>query len=793
MRRGADLPASRPGSSKASEHPAKPASQSQRPVEDISVRVPRRTLGQRRPSLRRLSGQVETPPPSIRVDPAKTGQGPKSPAYLRGKNPYGKILDSIDHSYREQKPSAPGPPSQVGSTLRGRPRTSGTIKFVTRPVPQSSTERAAPAVTPPTPLLPLISPPVSLSVKDAKSFFESKASGSRKHPSQLATSHNAPSKTNARELSSQHNSSLRSGPNAAYPAHQSRMKRDGSDPTQCVPGPSEVLSIPAGTAESDPQLKADDVAPLAKTNTTALVDNDCSNSHTIAVWRTATRDYRSAALSRRRRRQACRSAPMESGHNANESVQRSRGISIMSKPQDTDSIETSVHEFGEPPSRDLGFEEIAAKGFSYDGSMSHHDPAHHSPACAADFSANIGVEEGYDSVEVPDHIDCRSGYGRRRSEDFGFPGARIKPGSTRRSSKVPLQDPSNWIKRSCGHFSTISSIERREEASKKPCSQCRNTESPRSLHSRHQRTRRRAATDTSTGTLQDSEDPRKCRPKRRQHRSECAPVDRCGDTFAQDLGYVIDSILEEHQNTLQHVINNIKYSQPNLAQLRRVSEDLIHRCRSGCDTPARPQTYQCFVPCRHVCQSCQPVCQPMQPCQPVQQACNQQSCCPYVPPKAVEKLNVGSPGQLGLNLNDSHASLRDGLRTGPDLVDLVKSAADNLGMDLDQRPSSADNAKFEEAPVEGSPQSSVLLHARPAEDHEVDLVEDDPEASKDEWLQRTRRQLSELSETRSQLMGELDTIAEDLGVHLEDYDRDPVDSDPVKRVLSKASTILSKR
>ena len=68
-------------------------------------------------------------------------------------------------------------------------------------------------------------------------------------------------------------------------------------------------------------------------------------------------------------------------------------------------------------------------------------------------------------------------------------------------------------------------------------------------------------------------------------------------------------------------------------------------------------------------------------------------------PKAVEKLNVGSPGQLGPNMNDTRASLRSSVKSAPELVHLVESAADDLGIDLDQRPTSEDDAMFEAAPV----------------------------------------------------------------------------------------------
>jgi hypothetical protein len=80
------------------------------------------------------------------------------------------------------------------------------------------------------------------------------------------------------------------------------------------------------------------------------------------------------------------------------------------------------------------------------------------------------------------------------------------------------------------------------------------------------------------------------------------------------LGYIIDAILEEHTNTLQGVINNIRRSQPSLARLRRVSEDLVQRCQIGgvWSNPRRTPHQPC-------CQPCQPICQSV--CRPVQQVC----------------------------------------------------------------------------------------------------------------------------------------------------------------------------
>jgi hypothetical protein len=72
--------------------------------------------------------------------------------------------------------------------------------------------------------------------------------------------------------------------------------------------------------------------------------------------------------------------------------------------------------------------------------------------------------------------------------------------------------------------------------------------------------------------------------------------------------------------------------------------------------------------------------------------------CPYVPPKAAQKLNVGEPGQVDPNLNDPEPRLKTYTKSLPELIHLVKSAADDLGVDLDDRPTAKDDEEFRNAP-----------------------------------------------------------------------------------------------
>jgi hypothetical protein len=104
---------------------------------------------------------------------------PKSPAYLHGKNPYGQILENVDHPYR--KPRTDGPPSQIESSIERRPRTTGGSSFTTRPL-QSKSEL---------PQLGARQPQKPISVQAAKNFFETKAAehgtGTRFPPPATAT------------------------------------------------------------------------------------------------------------------------------------------------------------------------------------------------------------------------------------------------------------------------------------------------------------------------------------------------------------------------------------------------------------------------------------------------------------------------------------------------------------------------------------------------------------------------------------------------------------------------------
>ena len=91
---------------------------------------------------------------------------------------------------------------------------------------------------------------------------------------------------------------------------------------------------------------------------------------------------------------------------------------------------------------------IVAISLSHDGSSSNPDLPDLSTATKAMLTANIGEQEDDDDIKVPDHVDWRSAYGRRTTQDFGFPGARVK---VYRKAKPP-QPSNNLAKRIYGDF-----------------------------------------------------------------------------------------------------------------------------------------------------------------------------------------------------------------------------------------------------------------------------------------------------------------------------------------------------
>jgi hypothetical protein len=688
--------------------------------------APTQPPGAREPlsSRRKSTNSAALTIPQQSGEPQPPSAGRKSPAYLQGNNPYGQVLDRIDHPYRE--PRADGPPSQAGANIEGRPRTSGSLEFKIRPRPQEpDPEQSAPssAPRPPAPGRRL------MSVRTAKNFFDTKGSQNASAPP-LPPSATSGSKRGAvpkrqppspsRDLSARAPSPKKLRTPSPKPAPTTGIEHadtglllsrlTGSGPIESalsvipfIQGTADQLGADAHEADQPPsdigeadqhpselivrratpptdvadfegkvtgRRKSTNNAPhdakplgveLRAVDDSSALDAT-SNAPLIAVEESKSTDQRGTSEETVRRPSTGRSMPAAESPEAEvpnqlESQQQSRrpksGRDIRKAfEEDKDFVPERLQcrrsrsapmteggspsggrgdrtanpsssyfgrlrsMFGKPVDVRQRAEENASRGLSHDGSSS---PSLSRRRTFSDpvRTADVGFEERYQSTEVPDDVDTRQGYGRRITQDFGYPGARIKRRTTR--TKRPLQDPGHWVKRACGHFSYMGKGEHRDHAHERACRQCSTRAPPRETEpSRQHRTRRRAASDStssSSSSSKRSEDASGGNRRRRQHHSECLPTDKCGDTFAKDLGHIIDSILEEHANTLQGVINNIKHSQPNLAQLRRVSEDLVKRrqvggvCTNLCHAPCRPPCLQQIV-CQPVCQ-CQAICPPV--------------------------------------------------------------------------------------------------------------------------------------------------------------------------------------
>jgi hypothetical protein len=240
------------------------------------------------------------------------------------------------------------------------------------------------------------------------------------------------------------------------------------------------------------------------------------------------------------------------------------------------------------------------------------------PATVSDVATDL------DEVELPDHVDWRSAYGRRNTQDFGFPGVH--------RANRPLQGPGVWIKRSCGHFTPLDKSETHEQSSPHPCRQC-----------------------SATAPLPDPE-----------------------------------------------------------------SSSHLHARKRAVTQPS-------------------------------------------VAPKVAQTLNVGSPGQVNPNVNDTRSTLRRTVQTMSDLINLVNSAADNFGVDLDKRPSAHDDRNFHNAPYEDDQRPSTSSRRKGSSTVSRKNGGKRKQLGNSPWVQQSRSLLADLSETHVQLLFQLDSLAEDFG------------------------------
>jgi hypothetical protein len=126
-------------------------------------------------SARRHSYQPLTTPSSKQSQDVQSAPERKAPAYLQSKNPYGQVLDAVEHPYREPRAAHEAlPAAQAGASPDSRPRTAGVFHFKTRLTPVEP-ERTVAASTSEPRRSPPRQPAKHISVQAAKNFFERKA------------------------------------------------------------------------------------------------------------------------------------------------------------------------------------------------------------------------------------------------------------------------------------------------------------------------------------------------------------------------------------------------------------------------------------------------------------------------------------------------------------------------------------------------------------------------------------------------------------------------------------------
>ncbi|PVH94570.1 hypothetical protein DM02DRAFT_676112 [Periconia macrospinosa] len=463
------------------------------------------------------------------ANPSSSLQQIKVPRYLDGKNPYGRILEEIDHPYRESKQLSTSPPSQLGSNVKGRPRTTGSFNFKTRTTPQHAYEitKRGPSSLPPQLLDQTVK---KTSFQVAKRFFEDKA--------------NVPP-TSLPRPSKQPNTS-------GYVLARKNFFESKARESQ-----KEPPSLPKR---------------LDHTQQFGLVRHNRPNTVIPKVVLTMPNDFLGEEISNSRRRSTNvfsqpQRVPQALGSRWPGKTQHSK---VNVTPRDV--VASSVKSHVEPSN-------TVAGDISYDGtSRDNHNTSQRTTSPTVFPIGNDSLKSGYYSIEVLNDIDNDGGCGHRRTHDFGYHNARIRSNPTLQTYRAPLQDPGKWTKRSCGHFSSVRAIESREEAVKTPCKQCsiKSTDSPaahlnpiQSSHAPYKSTR-------TYSSVQDKNIP------------SSTPY---AEDLVQDLGQILDSILQEHQNTLQKVIHNLDSSRQQ-QQRQPNSPDREPPFHSLCESVAKTTTQE---------------------------------------------------------------------------------------------------------------------------------------------------------------------------------------------------------
>jgi hypothetical protein len=137
-------------------------------------------------------------------------------------------------------------------------------------------------------------------------------------------------------------------------------------------------------------------------------------------------------------------------------------------------------------------------------------------------------------------------------------------------------------------------------------------------------------------------------------------------------------------------------------------------------------------------------------------------------------------------MNDSRSSRRKNIRTLSHLVNLVDSAADDLGIDLNRRPTASEDELFRNAPVQGSPSTS----ASPYRSNEIlnNITIEEIEADNDSWSVVNHWSPTRLIEPCVTLKGKPDSIFENFDVQPQERYKSALEFNTAQRNVSKAST-----
>jgi hypothetical protein len=217
--------------------------------------------------------------------------------------------------------------------------------------------------------------------------------------------------------------------------------------------------------------------------------------------------------------------------------------------------------------------------------------------------------------------------------------------------------------------------------------------------------------------------------------AKCMTRDGRNDDLFHDLSHTIDTIVEEHTSTLRGIIDDIKRGQAGQLQDQETSYDLAP---SKHDLSQRSLDYQRADLQVH-----------------------------DHPKKSAEggrakEVAAESTERDVLGLDGSKRSLERSIKSFQDLYDLINSAADDLGLDLDRRPSNEDDEVFRRAPVQedrtSDPVHQTLIVAM------ENMGTDNALQNHDSRSESAHQRFSELSATRIQIMDEFGSIIEDISV-----------------------------